>query len=118
MLSCEVSDSAIPLFIESSWNLNPLLSLSPFLVQSLVYVSFSLRLLLGGQKGGDAFHNLPSHCPHLGPLSISKNSSLPSVASLSPSSLLHTTYLPSSVVQVVQIVVLILKSVFYVCRMV
>lgn len=58
---------------------------------------------------GGAF---PVPSPRLHPLPTSKNSSLPSVASLSPSSPLHATYLLSSVVEVVQIVVLILSSVF------
>ena len=52
----------------------------------------------------------PTPCPP--PLSGCKESSLPSEASVSPSSPLCTTYLLSSVVQVVQIVVLILKPVF------
>ena len=49
--------------------------------------------------------------PFLGPLSISKNGSLPSAAAFSPSSLLRATYLLRSGVQVVQVVVLTLKSV-------
>ena len=61
---------------------------------------------------GCVWAELFPYSPHLRPLSTSKNSSLPSVASLSPSSPLHAVYLPSSVVQVGQIVVLILKSVF------
>ena len=68
----------------------------------------SLQLLLC--VGGCFSHTLPP--PHLRPLSPSKNSSLPSMAFLNPSSPLHTAYLLSSVVQVVQIVVLILKLVF------
>ena len=56
---------------------------------------------------GDASCTLP----RLGPLSTSTNSSLPLVT-FSPSSALHAAYLLNSVVQAVQIVVLILRSVF------
>ena len=62
-------------------------------------LSFSVGAVLS--CGGSAF-------PALSPLSLfslHKNSSLPSTASLSPSSPLCTTYLPSSVAQVMQIVV-------------
>ena len=65
----------------------------------------SLQLLLGE-------NTFPILSPHLCTLSPSKNSSLPCVASLFSSSLLCAICLLSSVVQVVQIVVLILKSVF------
>ena len=52
----------------------------------------SLQLLFGGG------HVFPVLSPHLHPVSTSKNNSLPSVASLSPSSHLCTKYLLSSVV--------------------
>ena len=65
----------------------------------------SLQLLLGRVL---FLHSLPC----LRPLSTHKNSSLPSVASGSPGSPLCAAYLLNSVVQVVQIVVLILRSVF------
>ena len=96
-----------PLFIESSWNLNPLLHFSCFSSVSVAVSTFplSLQLLLVG----GAFLVL---FPRLHPLSTSKNSSLPSVASLSPSSPPHAIYLLNSVVKVVQIVVLILRSAF------
>ena len=78
--SCRVADAVLPLFMESSWNLNPLLS--PFSLFSSVPATvstlpLSLQLL---------FYTLP----HLHPLSANKNSSLPSMASLSPSSMLCT----------------------------
>ena len=50
--------------------------------------------------------------PRLHPLSTSKNSSLPSEASLSPSPPLCAVNPLKSVVQVIQIVVLILRSIF------
>ena len=65
----------------------------------------SLQLLLGRVL---FLHSLPC----LRPLSTHKNSSVPSVASGSPGSPLCAAYLLNSVVQVVQIVVLILRSVF------
>ena len=81
--------------------------LSPFFVQSLAYSFFSLQWLSVG--GGGRVLSILS--PHLRPLSTSRNSSLPSTA-FSPNSPLHAVYLLTSVVQVVQIVMLILKSVF------
>ena len=97
--------------LPSEWNLNPLLS--PFSLFSPVTVAvsnfpLSLQLLLG--RGAFPIFSPPSLC--LQPLSTDKSGSLPSAASLSPSSPLHAVYLLNSMVQVVQIVVLILRSVF------
>ena len=87
--------------------------LSPFSLLSSVPAAvstFPLSLQLPFGEGAFPIFSTPP--PHLHPLSTSKNSCLPSVPSLSPSSPLHSVYLLNSVVQVVQIVVLIFKSVF------
>ena len=65
-------------------------------------------LFFPGTFGGSVF-------PVLSPLflsSLRKNSSLPSAASLSLSSPLYATYPLSSVAQIMQIVVLVLRSIF------
>ena len=85
---------------------------SPFSLFSLVPVAvynflLSLQLLLG--RGACSVSPcLPSLCP----LSTRISGSLPIAASRSPTSALCATYLLNSVVQFVQIVVLILQSVF------
>ena len=84
-------------------------SFLPFLFSPCGCFRFSTLSAAAFGGGGGAF---PILSPHLRPLSTSKNNSLTSSASLSPSSPLHAAYLPSSVVQVVRVVVLILKSVF------
>ena len=107
--SCRVSDSVIPVYkVLMEFKPSPfsLFSSVPAAVSTFL---LSLQLLLLG--GGMLFPNSPTPLP-LHPFSTSKNSSLPSAASLSSSSPLRAMYLLSSVVQVMLIVVLILRSVF------
>ena len=83
-------------------------SILPFFVQSLqLFPLFHFLFSYFGAQGA-----FPLLSPSLPSLRKEKNSSLPSAASLSPSLPLCAMYLLSSVVQVVQIVVLILESVF------
>ena len=87
-IRCGLSHSALPLCVQSSWNLNPLLPPSSRFGSVPVALStfpLSPQLLLagGGEGEGIAF---PIFCPCLRPLSAGKHSSLPSVASLFPSS--------------------------------
>ena len=105
--SCRVAAFALPLFTVLM-ELKP----SPFSLFSLVPAAvsnflLSLQLLLG--RG--AFP-VCSPLPSLHPLSTRKSTPLPAAASRSPCSALCAVYLLNSVVQVVQLVVLILQSVF------
>ena len=105
--SCGVAAFVLPLFTVLM-EFKP----SPFSLFSLVAVAVSnspLSLqLLSGRGAFPVSPLLPSLCP----LYARKSGSLPSMASRSPSSLVHAACLLNSVVQVVQIVVLILRSVF------
>ena len=113
--SCGVAAFVLPLFtVLMEFKPSPfsflLFSLVPAAVSNF---PLSLQLLLG-RGVFPIFSPLPSLCP----LFAHKRGSLPFMASCSPSSALHTMYLLNSVVHAVHIVVLILQSVFYVCRMV
>ena len=109
---CQISSCRVAAFVLPLFTVLMEFKPSPFSLFSLVPVAIynfllSLQLLLG--RG--AFPIFYPH-PHLHPLSSGKSGSLPSTGSLSPSSPLHTAYLLNSVLQVVQIVVLILQSVY------
>ena len=105
--SCGVAAFALPLFtVFMEFKPSPcsFLSLGPAAVSSF---PLSLQLLLG--RG-----TFPTLSPALDTILFppAKAAPCPLPASLSPSSPLHATYLLNSVGQVVQIVVLILQSVF------
>ena len=87
------------------------MKLSPLLFPFYFFFSFSGGCFHSGFFSPAALSASPFLSLHLHPLSSSRNSSLPSTAFLSSGSPLHAAYLPSSVVQVVQIVVLILNAV-------
>ena len=87
------------------WYLNPFLS--PFSLScSVLYGCLHSFSFSPAAFGGSPFPVFPLTLSSLHKLS------LPSAASLSPSSLLCTTYMLSSVAQVMQIVVLILRLIF------
>ena len=110
--SCRVAAFAFPLFtvlMELKPSPFSFFSFSPFSLVPAAVSNFPLSLQCFW--GGVLFLYSPP-LPSLRPLSARKSGCLPSAVSRSPNSLLLTAYLLNSVVQVVQIVVLILQSVF------
>ena len=101
VLGCGVADSALPLFIVLMEFKPSPLSFLPFQFSPCSCLQFST---FSPAVFGEGCFSCILPPPH--PLSAHKSTSLP-VSSHSPGSLLHVAYLLNSVVQVLQIVVLI-----------